>query len=207
MKLVWRCLTCMSLLLLGSTSAHAADEIGLSRDGVTWASELPGGLFDGAFRWVPGDSETESFYVRNQGPSDAVMVIEARSADSDELLSNDDIALRARVDDGPWVDLENGAPSKSLSQQRIGEDDVVQMDVNATFDPASTNQSQTKTLDLTFTVTLADALQGGEADGGDSDNDLLPDTGAQISSWLVIAAGVMLTLGVRLVRRREVRHD
>ncbi|WP_332643203.1 LPXTG cell wall anchor domain-containing protein [Aeromicrobium sp.] len=194
----------MTLLLLGSTSAHAADELGLSRDGVTWASELPGGLFDDAFRWVPGDSETESFYVRNQGPSDSVMVIEARSADSDELLSNDDIELRVRVDGGTWVDLQNGEPSKSLSQQSIGEDDVVHVDVNATFDPASTNQSQSKTLDLTFTVALADSLQG---DGGDSGDDLLPGTGAQVSSWLVIAAGVMLTLGVRLVRRRESRHD
>lgn len=206
MKLVWRCLTCMTILLLGSTSAYAADEIGLSRDGVTWSSALPGGLFDDAFRWVPGDSETESFFVRNQGPSDAVMVIEARSADSDELLSNDDIELRARVDDGTWVELENGAPSKNLSQQRIGEDAMVHVDVNATFDPASTNQSQTKTLDLTFTVTLADANAVLD-EGDDSDNDLLPDTGAQISSWLVIVAGVMLTLGVRLVRRREVRHD
>ncbi len=204
MKSVWRCLTCMTLLLLGSASAHAADEIGLSRDGITWASELPGGLFDDASRWVPGDSETESFYVRNQGPTDAVMVIEARSADSDELLSNDDIELRARVDGGTWVDLENGAPSKSLSQQRMGEDDEVHVEVNATFDPASSNQSQSKTLDLTFTVTLADALQAGE---GDSDNDLLPDTGAQISSWLVIAAGALLTLGVWLVRRRGVRDD
>lgn len=204
MKSVWRCLTCMSLLLLGSTSAHAVDEIGLSRDGVSWASELPGGLFDSAFRWVPGDSETESFYVRNQGPTDAVMVIEARSADSDELLNKDDIVLRARVDGGTWVDLENGAPSKSLSQQRIGEGDEVHVDVNATFDPASTNQSQSKTLDLTFTVTLADALDG---DDGGSDNGLLPDTGAQVYSWLVIAAGSMLTLGVWLVRRRGVHDD
>ena len=40
MKSLWRCLTCMTLLLLGCASAQAADEIGLSRDGVTWASEL-----------------------------------------------------------------------------------------------------------------------------------------------------------------------
>ena len=132
---------------------------------------MPGGLFDDAFRWVPGDSETESFYVRNQGPTDAVMVIEARSADSDELLSNDEIELRARVDGGTWVDLENGAPSKSLSQQRIGEDDEVHVDVNATFDPASTNQSQNKALDLTFTVTLADAFERG---GDDADDDSAP---------------------------------
>ena len=135
MKLVWRCLLCTAILSLGSSSAYAADEIGLSRDGVTWTPTLPGGLFDGAFRWVPGDSETESFYVRNQGPSDAVMVIEARSADSDELLSNDDIELRARVDGGTWAELENGATGRSLSQQRIGEDDVVHVDVKATFDP------------------------------------------------------------------------
>lgn len=202
MKALHRCLLCMTILLLGSASAHAADEIGLSRDGVSWASTLPGGLFDDAFRWVPGDSETESFYVRNQGPSNAFLTIEVRSADTDELLSNDDIALRVRVDNGPWVDLENGDRGESLTQQSIDRTDAVQVDVNATFDPASTNQSQTKNLALSFVVTLADSRQG----GGDSDNDLLPDTGAQISGWLVIAAGVMLAVGAGLVRRREVRH-
>ena len=205
MKSMWRCLICMTFLVLGSASAQAADEIGLSRDGVTWAPTLPGGLFDDAFRWVPGDYETESFYVRNQGPTDAVMVIEARSADSDELLSNEDIDLRARVDNGSWVDLENGAPSTSLSQQRIGPDGVVHVNVNAAFDPDSTNQSQSKNLDLTFRVTLVDAAAVGDED--DSDNGLLPDTGAPISGWLIIAAGVMLSLGARLVRGREVRHD
>jgi LPXTG-motif cell wall-anchored protein len=198
------CLAVMTCLTLTAGPAIASDDIGLSRDAVTWASELSDGLFDGAFTWVPGDSETESFYVRNQGPTDAVMVIEARSADSDDLLSNEDIKLRARVDGGTWADLENGAPTKSIRLHRIGKDDVVHVDVNATLNPTSTNQSQNKTLDLTLTVTLAETLQSGR---GNSHHDVLPATGVQISNWLVILAGVMLTLGARLVLRGEVRDD
>lgn len=206
MKALWRCLPFMTVLLLGSSSAYAADDIGLSRDGHTWAATLPGGLFDESFRWIPGDSHTESFFVRNQGPSRAFMTIEVRSLDTGELLSNDDITLRARVDDAAWVDLENGDRSESLTQRSIGRTDAVQVDVNATFDPASANRSQTKELALAFSVTLVDALDG---DGGGSGVDrLIPDTGAEISAWLAVSACVMLAIGARLARRREeVHHD
>lgn len=207
MKSLWRCLFSVTIVLLGTGSAQAADEIGVSRDGVTWSSSLPGGLFDSISLWVPGDSETEAFYVRNQGPSNAFLTIEARSADTDELLSNHDIALRVRVDAGPWVDLVNGEPSESLSQQSIGQGDSVQVDVSATFDPASTNESQGKELALSFSVTLADSLEGDDGDDGD-DGGLLPGTGAQLSAWLLVLAGVMLVVGSRLARRgQEARHD
>lgn len=188
-------------------AAHAADEIGLSNDGVTWSDSLPAPLFDPAFRWVPGDSQTASFYVRNQGPSSSLMTIEARSADTDELIENDDIRLQARAAGGEWVDLDNGVASESLTSQSIAQGGVVQIDVNATLDPASTNQSQTKRLALTFAVTLADALEDGQ-DGGDSDETwgLLPTTGALVSQhWLWI--GAILVASGFIVATRSRRED
>lgn len=209
MRQLRRGLLCMAFLLLVAAPAHAADEIGLSPDGITWASALSQPLFDPDFRWVPGDSETATFYVRNQGPTSAFMTIEARSADTDLLLSNEDIALRARVGGGDWVDLDNGVPTSSLTAQSIGQGEAVRVDVNAIFDPASTNQSQYKELALAFTVTLFDSLEGGGDDDGDDGGTggLLPGTGAEVSVWLLLAAGLMLMVGAALVRRRgEVRH-
>ncbi len=196
--------------------AHAAEEIGLSNDGTTWSSTLEHPLFDPAFRWVPGDSETASFYVRNQGPSSALLTIEARSAGTDELLDDDDIALRARAADGEWVSVENGVASRSLTSESIRRGDVVEVVVNATFDPVSTNQSQTRHLLLRLDVTLTDALEDGGGEGAGNDDGpggsgvgsgslagLLPETGSA-TTWLALWVGALLAgLGLALAARRR----
>ena len=188
---------CAALAVLAPSTAQAADEIGFSNDGVTWSSSLPNPVFDPAFRWVPGDSRTASFFVRNDGPSTALMTIEARSADTDELLAVDDIDLQARVVGGSWVAIENGIASGPLTQGSIARGDVVQIQVNATFDPNSSNQSQTKRLPLSFTVTLTDALESVSAGGG-----LLPSTGAKIGFWpLTLALGASVVGGALVARR------
>jgi hypothetical protein len=54
--------------LLGSTSpAAAAGEVLVSPDGNAFSTVYPGTLFDGIARFVPGDTDQESFYVRNGG--------------------------------------------------------------------------------------------------------------------------------------------
>lgn len=197
--------------------AHAADEIGLSNDGATWSSSLPQPLFDPAFRWVPGDSETASFYVRNQGPSSALMTVEARSADTDDLLENDDITLRARADGGQWVSLDNGVASESLTARSIGQGGVVQIDVNASFDPASTSRSQDKRVALRFAVTLADALEGpgdddsdgaddgaaGSGTGGPDASGIIPSTGSVVDPLLLLIGAIMVGVGLALAARRR----
>jgi len=199
------------------TPAVAADEIGLSNDGTSWSPSLPQPLFDPAFRWVPGDSETASFYVRNQGPTSALLTVEARSADTDELLENEDIMLRARADGGDWVDLENGTASESLNAQSIGRGGVVRVDVNVTFDPASTNQAQAKQVRLSFAVTLADALEDADGDGpsdeggsgGGSNDDsgdlagIIPDAGSPLGPLFVGVGATLLGVGLALVVRRR----
>jgi len=192
-----RVICCLFVLTFAVvTPAYAADDVGLSVDGSRWASSLHTPLFDQHFRWIPGDDETASFYVRNQGPSRALLTIAVRSADTDELLANDDIALRARVAPGAWVDLDNGVPSASLTEQSIARGGVVRVDVNAVFDPASTNRSQTKQMTLALDVTLTDSRQA--AAGQD-----LPGTGSGLGSWLPTAAVVLLVLGAGLVRRQK----
>lgn len=201
-------------LIATPTSAHAADEIGLSRDGASWAPTLPGPLFDSSHIWVPGDAETATFHVRNLGPTGATLTVEARSDDTDELLSNDDIALQVRVDDAQWLDLENGVPSEPIGAQAIGKGDSVQIDVNARFNPASPNRSQEKSLPLEFTVTLSQVApseggsEGEPRGGGEESPRLLPTTGARITVGSLIAGILMLVVGAALARRREENsHD
>lgn len=213
------------LLALWSAPAHAADEIGFSNDGVTWAPALAQPLFDPEFRWVPGDSRTATFFVRNQGPTSAVMTIEARSADADELLGHDDIHLHARVAGGSWVPLRNGIASASLTDEGFDAGDVVQIEINAAFDPATVNQSQSKSLPLTFEVTLADAASipapegpdsetpgvetpgSGETAAGPARGGVLPSAGAAVGPGLLLAALMLCALGAVMIARRSSDDD
>ncbi|MBH0053249.1 hypothetical protein I6E74_03585 [Salinibacterium sp. SWN139] len=57
-------------LMLGATPASAATGVGvieLSDDGVSFARTYPGAIFDSIALLSPGDSQTETVYVRNTG--------------------------------------------------------------------------------------------------------------------------------------------
>lgn len=205
--------TVVAVTLLAPVGAHAADEIGISRDGTSWSSNLDEPLFDPGLRWVPGDTRTSSFFVRNQGPSGSAITIEVRSLDSDELLADDDIHLRARAAEGAWVDLRNEVTSTRLTEETIEQAAAVRVDVNATFDRASTNQSQVGRLAIAFRVRLADAdadAAAGEPGDGDLDGAApsagdtvghLPDTGFATPRWIVLSGLGLALVGVLLASR------
>lgn len=189
--------------------ARADGELGLSWDGRTWKSDLQGSLFDPAIRWVPGDRRTSDFFIRNQATDGAELTIAVESADRDDLLRHDDIALTARVDDGAWVDLERVDQGYRLTERPVRASEVARVQVRAAFDPASTNQSQRDDLRMRFQVTLSDARAGdGNDDGDDGLDGFLPDTGAPAIGWLLALAGALIGTGLALVRRqrREVRR-
>jgi LPXTG-motif cell wall-anchored protein len=216
---VVRGLLLAGLVVAAPTGAVAADEIGLSKDGSHWSSTLPAPLFDPGFRWVPGDDETSSFFVRNQGPSGAVLTIAARSADTDQLLSNADMDLFARVDGGPWIELANGVATSALTERSVARGGTARIDVRVRFDPSSVNTSQTKSLPLTFAVTLTQASGSGRTPGENSENDGddndegrdgdLPRTGSTVTPAMLWVAAMLIGGGLALVRRsrREERVD
>jgi hypothetical protein len=216
-------LLCPVLVAAVPSAAVAADEIGLSKDGSSWSTTLSQPLFDPNFRWVPGDDETSSFFVRNQGPSGAALTISAISQDTDQLLSNEDIDLFARADDGPWVELQNGVASTALTQRAITQGGIARIDVRARFDPVSVNQSMTKRLPLRFVVTLAEAFPSsgstGRDDNDDDDGDDtsgsrrdgdLPGAGSSLSPAPLWVAAMLIGGGLALAkrsRRGEVTTD
>lgn len=207
-----RALTAATALLVatvGAAPAHAADEIELSLDGEHWADELRRPLFHPDFRWVPGDLETETFWVRNGGPTDATMTVAVATRDPDVLLP-DDIELSARTAGGAWIPLENGGDVTPLLREEVDQDRHVRVDVRVDFLWSSTNRSMTDRMSLDLVVTLVQrGVLDDQDDGGNGDDGLLPDTGSEVSRWVVLLGAALLGTGLALVagRRREVQAD
>ena len=206
------------LVLAAVTPAAAADEIGVSRDGRRWSGTLTEPLFDPRTRWVPGDTRTVSFYVRNQGRTNARLVATVRSVAGDRLWSDGHLTLRARVR-GTWFPLRNGQPSGDLTQESLRPGTAVRVDVQAGLDRASTNASQASGLELTFGLRLTEADEGvagasaevveaGEAAGsgrsGGSDG-WLSRTGASAPAILIWLAAAATAVGAAFLAagRRE----
>ncbi|MCD9153087.1 hypothetical protein [Aeromicrobium duanguangcaii] len=225
-RLVSAVVAAAGLVLAGIAPATAAGEIGVSRDGEHWSEALTERLFDPNARWVPGDVQTASFYVRNQGSSNARLVLTVRSGDRDELWSRGHVELRARTQgesQGQWVTLSNGRPAGELTQESLAPGSAVKIEVeaDAPFDednPAE-NESQDGHLDLTFGLRLIGDNAAGT--GRDSDNATgsrqdadrasgsdgwLAHTGAPASAlwlWLAAAATAVGTAFVVAGRQEE----
>lgn len=202
--------TAAAVVALAAAPAHADDEIGLSRDGVTWSETLAAPLFDPGFRFVPGDVETRSFQVRNQGPSGGLLTVQVLAADPSALLSADDFTIEARVANGPWVDVEAGT-TPVRTELPVARNARTQVAIRATFDADSTRQLQ----QVPFRVLLnleEDGSVGGidQGDGnGDGDGSVggvqdgaLPATGSAVAPGLVWLAAGLIGGGLALVRRR-----
>ena len=206
--------------LVATGPAHAAGELGLSPDGVTWSSALPGPIFDPAMRWVPGDVETGVFYVRNQSTDPGVLDLTMLASQVTDLIDTGDLTVAARVGAGDWTTVGTAGPHELIAPTQVPAGAVRRIAVRVTFDPASDNQSQDKALDLRFRVRLSqdssvsgpEQPQGGGGTGvdapgpGNGDNDL-PNTGSGIHPWMFLVSGLSIALGVVLARRSSKKEE
>jgi hypothetical protein len=195
--------------------AFADDEIGVSRDGVSWSRQLDAPLFDDGFVWVPGDVEQASFLVRNDGPSAGELTVDVLAEDPDELLVSDAFTLEARVGTGPWAEVLDGSTTLEPAVLDVPEGARTRVTVRGTFDPATTDHMD-EIAPFRVRVTLSeDGDIGGEDDNnGDGDGDVggaedgLPDTGSPLASGTIWIAAALIGAGIALVRpgreRREV---
>lgn len=199
--------------VVGAAPARAADDVGLSPDGVVWYDALHRPLFDPDRRWVPGDAEVASFHVRNSGPTTAQLTIEVQSADGHDLMAADEVEVAARVADGDWFAIENGTPSRSLTDRAIAEGGQIRVDVRVRFSWAAPNSAMLGRLPIDFEVRLVEdaaVVDGDRGDGGPGG--WLPDTGSTVS-WVVVWLGASLVgCGLALVvaarrRRTEERAE
>lgn len=79
-------------LLLGATPASAATGVGVvevSDDGVNFDRTYPGAIFDDIALLVPGDSQSETVYVRNSGTAAGYLRVTLRDVDySDQKFAD-----------------------------------------------------------------------------------------------------------------------
>ncbi len=198
----------IAVVLVGALAAPASaagDQIGLSRDGLSWTSQLDSPLFDPAARWAPGDTRVETFLVRNQSTTDGLLDIELLDGSVDELLATGDLHVAVKVGDAAWTAV-SGVSSRALAESMsVAPGEHEQVRVRVTLDEAATNQSQALSLDLGFTARLT---QDAESTGPLGPLGSLPETGGP-SGWLALTGGVLLAAGWFLVgsRRRKEQHD
>ena len=205
------------LLGLGVPAASAAGELGISPDGVTWGDALPGPLFDPSFSWVPGDSETRTFYVRNQSSDDAVLNVTLLTGPVETLIDTGDLKVSARVGNGAFTSASTAGPHRLVNQVSVAPDEVRQVSVKVDFDPASTNESQQLRLDLQFNVVLTQditAVQppsnpGGNGNGNGGHGNL-PGTGTVVTPFMLLLAALLIAAGLGFIgfgRRRNTRLE
>ena len=192
-----------------AASARAADDtVALSVDGVTWGDTLSSPLFTRDHVWVPGDVETRSFYVRNDGPTSAEIAVGLQAQDRDRLIRNDDLVLAARAAGGAWRPLVNGGDVGPLVRGALTRGEVVRIDLRASFRWLSTNASMLDEVPLQLVVVLRQAAPD-PADGGEPDG-ALPEVGSTVPWWLVALAVGLAVVGVLVVladRRRRSRDE
>ncbi|MEZ0580021.1 LPXTG cell wall anchor domain-containing protein [Nocardioides sp. MH1] len=194
------------VLTTGAGAARADDEVGLSLDGHQWSASLSRPLFDPAFRWVPGDTETRSLWVRNQGPTAASMEVGMRTLDPDALVQNEDLRIDARVHHGSWLPLTADGTAQTLLDRGLEKGARVRIDLRVAFDPASTNVTQVRTLPLKFVVRLTQSAPRGDGGPHGTDGDL-PDTGSTVQPWQLWLAGGLIGCGIALVVRRRKEEE
>lgn len=207
------------VLLVASvpTAAQAADELGLSADGVSWGPTLDGPLFDPDFRWIPGDQKFTSFWLRNQSATPALLDIDVMGTDTDALLRTGDLEVAVRVGDGPWVTTRQSGRQSLAAAVPVDTGQERQVTVSVQLDAAATNTSQVQRWDLRFEARLTEdtSVLGDEQDTDPSDDDdddesasgregsgWLPGTGGQ-AWWLLPAGAGLVGLGAALVKRRR----
>jgi len=154
------------LALVAAEPAAAADEIQLSDDGVTYGSNLAAPLIPGLPVLVPGDTLSESFWVRNSGPSQAYLTVTLENATwtSSQLADALTVGASAPGNAGHTVALSNSTTCTVLLQNHVlnaGDDVRVTMALTLGDLTGLDGQSATAGLDAGIRLTETAGLPAG----------------------------------------------
>lgn len=203
--------------------AHAAGTIQLSDDGVTFSSAYPGVLFDGIATIVPGDTQTEVFYVRNTGPDDGYLRLTLRNVAGDPVFQSS-LTVSASVPSraGSAVAASSANPCWVLNEGVfLAAGTTVAVTTALTFGPSSGNLTRGAIANFDIGVNLNDTAvvllptecggSGATVPGTVPRPGGLSTTGAEVPIMLIgvtaFATGVGLFLIVAARRRRREKHD
>ncbi|MEO6606134.1 MAG: LPXTG cell wall anchor domain-containing protein [Aeromicrobium sp.] len=189
------------VILLGSAAPAAADgELGISSNGASYSPTFHGPLFSSAIKWVPGDSRTATFYVRNQSTDTASLTVTLLGDHVGQLLDSGDLTVSATGGGGAFTPASNGDEQLLLLSEGIEGGDVVPVQVKVDFSYSSPNDTQLTSTDLNFRVTLT---QTADVSPGDGSTGALPDTGSPDITWIGLFGSILLGTGVAIVSRRR----
>lgn len=185
------------------TPAFASGRLGLSVDGVHWSQSITRSLFDQTMRWVPGDSETATFFVRNQGGTPGDLAVDVLGSHTDDLVNSRHLHITAQGGGGSWTTVSDGGTHRLLTEPNIPNGHVDAIRVNVALDFSSPNQTQIQAADLNFRVTLSESLPHGDTGGNSSE---LPGTGAPETAWYSAIGAMLIGIGLAFVSKRR-EHD
>jgi len=189
-------------LFSSAAPAAAAGELGISSDGVTFTPTFHGPLFDSDVRWVPGDTRSATFYVRNEGGTPARMSVDVLGDHVGDLLDSGDVTITASASSSSGS-TTSGVERRLVALPQVAANEIVPVTVRVDFDFSSPNTTQLRSTDLRFRVNLS---QTSAEVGGDDGNGPLPDTGAP-TLWTLALGAVLLGTGVAIVSRRRQTHQ
>jgi len=211
------------LMLAVAAPAAADNELSVSNDGVTYARDLTVPLFDPALRWVPGDVESSTFYVKNNDGLGALLTVDLLGDHIGDLLDSGDLHVTASAGTGLSVIASDGSATRILDGANVPGGAVVPVTVTVSFDEDSPNDTQLRSTDIRLQITLTqtevpndddDDGDGGDdgddddgdgdngnGNGGDDDDSVLPDTGSGLSAWMLVLGGLSVGLGAVIARR------
>lgn len=210
------------MALLPAQAAAAAGAIQVSDDGVTFGTVYPGVLFDGVATIVPGDTQTEVFYVRNTGPDDGYLRITLRDvAGNPVLLQNLSVSADVASQPGVAASLVQGAPCWVLNEGiLLPAGTTIAVTADLTFDFAAGNITQVAIATFDVGLSLTDtAVVLAPTDCGGASTVLsgtvpklgeLSHTGGEVPVMLISVTAFIVGAGLFLIlaaRRRKREHD
>lgn len=194
--------------LLIASPAHAEDELRVSSDARHWQPNLDRPLFDPAHRWVPGDTETTTFWIRNTASSAGVLRVTIDPIDHDQFLATG-LQIRARTTGGGWFRLAaDGSPRRIADTLPAG--GTTRVWITTSFAAGAGNQSQDHHADVAVKVRLSERIGGPGTDLPGSTGpgpDGLAGTGTDGSEVLLLVGAAAIGLGWAIVRPTRLRRQ
>jgi hypothetical protein len=185
-------------LAVAPRAGHAVGEIGVSRDGLTWAPTLDGPLFDPTLRWVPGGTHTETVWVRNQAADPAYLVIDVVTHDVSGLLASGMISISASADGVTWQSTTSAGTHRLVSDTLLAPGTATEVAFDVALDADASDATESAALQLTVVATLTESAG---ADRG------MPRAGAGSAATTAVLAGTLLVVGALAVRSSRRTRD
>lgn len=207
----------LATMLLAPAGTAAASDAETTSPGISfrtadgpWVTSLPAPLFDEQLLWVPGDTRTATFLVRNDSSEEARLQIEGVTSVVDDLIRVGELTVEARVDGEDWRSTtEPGTHDLSSRPSAPGEVRTIDVRVTLPWDAANPSQQLSVMFDLRVTLIATSAGVGPAGDAATGPDSRraggLPTTGGVLSPAVLVSAFAMIAVGAALSARRRPR--